>query len=223
VRAQLAAVQGRIEELSTCKQRLLRERNDLLERTTVATSMLLQLRSSTPPMSARSPPTPPSSTAVYRHPRTSSGLFTYLSRGMPRPLEHFSAYSSISVSDIAASCVPTHPSQCPVKAFQNALLQYRVATAAQLGLAEENVCWFVHAPFEVAPGVPLSLSSSLSSLECFVSMHMVALAMILNSSFHTARMEPLLSARTFSISVSVSEVANSNECISNPCREAVCI
>lgn len=106
---------------------------------------------------------------------------------LPPPITSFRHHASISYDDIrhaseAAAGAGDGQRLCMRKVLEQCM--FRKAWAA--GWAPGQVCWFVQTQYEVAPGVPLSYSTTLSTPECIGSMALHFLASCLEFSLFVA-------------------------------------
>ena len=113
---------------------------------------------------------PPQDTSLTRPHRKTQDLYTFPEH-LPPPISSFVHCARISYDDL----VEASASQAGVRDFAETGF-LTVATAAQATISQQlrcspkDICWFIHSHLEVAPGVPLSFSTSLSSPECAASL-----------------------------------------------------
>jgi hypothetical protein len=111
-------------------------------------------------------------------------------RSSTRPLRSFLAHAGFSVQDIIAHSPGSWAQHAPYTFddFPSRLARYKARISSQLGVAVPDICWFVQHAFEVAPGVPLSMSTTFSSNECVVSLGTNFYASVLQCALLTAQL-----------------------------------
>ena len=95
---------------------------------------------------------------------------------LPPPIASFDGFASISYEDLLeASGAPSRIMSFSEMGCLDAVHAAQSVAAQRAGVGAARICWFVQSHYEVAPGVPLSFSTSLSSPECVASfvLHMV--------------------------------------------------
>jgi hypothetical protein len=107
-----------------------------------------------------------------RHRCPFSGLYEALP-AVQRPLASFRAHACVSIADMRSHAQHAIGCRGQCEQFLQAVRDVKRGKAQALRLHMQEVCWHVQSAFEVAPGACLSFTSSLSTPECILSLHLV--------------------------------------------------
>eukprot|EP00892_Ulva_mutabilis_P002220 jgi/Ulvmu1/1199/UM108_0027.1 len=89
---------------------------------------------------------------------------------LPPPISSFRCCAGIGYQNLLeASASASGIIDFAVTGFLDVLQAAQTAAAQRLTCGQSHICWFMQSHYEVAPGVPLSFSSTLSSPECVAS------------------------------------------------------
>eukprot|EP00892_Ulva_mutabilis_P001618 jgi/Ulvmu1/11457/UM076_0033.1 len=110
---------------------------------------------------------------------------------LPQPIGKFECCTDITFRDIVGS--PLHKRDVAGRmtvCVRKVVEQCRFLKAWEMQTTPAQVCWFMQTQYEVAPGLAVSYSTTLSSPECVGSMVLHMLACYLEFSLFTALDEP---------------------------------
>jgi hypothetical protein len=192
---------ARLEKARERKAELIKTRSALMRRAIASGSTLLDLQGarlqkvSTSACCGPSPPTPPATVTSC----TPTPLHDLTRYPTARPLSSFKTSATISARDVHETHLPpVTEGSSPLDDFKTAVSRYKLSVACSRGVRVPDVAWFVLAPYEVSPGVPLSFSEGLSSAECISSAQTRCFAMSLESALLRAQLRNVESQGTFS-------------------------
>lgn len=129
----------------------------------------LPIPSSSPVATCKPTPQPAVHKALTRQVLTSADLYVTPDL-LPPHISSFRCCAGIGYKDLLeASGSMSGTIDFTQLGFLDVLESARHAAAQRLCCGQAQICWFVQSHYEVAPGMPLSFSASLSSPECVAS------------------------------------------------------
>jgi hypothetical protein len=114
---------------------------------------------------------------------------------VPQPIASFRCCASVAYDEIAACMLYSHA--CTAPAFdliQQALAEYQLAVSNHKSLTQQEICWFIRFPYQIAPNCHLSYSAGLNSPECALTISLCYSIASAECMFLTLELEALEAA-----------------------------
>jgi hypothetical protein len=141
--------------------------------------------------------TPPVRSPNAMVPHSSLNRFGSFQDDSQRPLSSYLAMQGLSLPDIVRYCDVEGGLVNVASRMARHVWTRKALKADLMGVPESEICWFLLMPYEVAPGVPISLSETLCSTECLGSAMVRGYSNFLDAAFLKARLDVINGAHMF--------------------------